>query len=142
MLNVEYKENVLTADEYIMFESKMGDPLTSKEQAERSLAHQLFSVIAIIDNEIVGIARLLGDAAIFYYINDVWVLPEYQGKGIGTKLVEKLIEHVKETGIPGTSVSLCLMSAKGKEGFYEKLGFLQRPHGWEGAGMEMEIDIE
>ena len=142
MLNIEYKENVLTADEYIMFESKMGDPLTSKEQAERSLAHQLFSVIAIIDNEIVGIARLLGDAAIFYYINDVWVLPEYQGKGIGTKLVEKLIEHVKETGIPGTSVSLCLMSAKGKEGFYEKLGFLQRPHGWEGAGMEMEIDIE
>jgi hypothetical protein len=24
------------------------------------------------DNEIVGIARLLGDAALFYYINGVW----------------------------------------------------------------------
>ena len=141
-MKIEYKENTLTADEYILFESKMGDPLTTKQQTERSLANQLFSVTATMDNEIVGIARLLGDAAIFYYINDVWVLPKYQGKGIGTKLVEKLIEYVKETSIPGTSVSLCLMSTKGKEGFYKKLGFLQRPHDWEGAGMEMEIDIK
>ena len=141
-MNITYRENMLTADEYILFESKMGDAITSKEQAERSLARQLFSVTALKDNEIVGIARLIGDAAIYFYINDVWVLPEYQGKGIGKELVKRLIQHVKETGIPGTSVSLCLMCAKDKEGFYEKLGFLQRPHGWEGAGMEMEMEIE
>jgi len=141
-VNIKYRENMLTADEYIIFESKMGDAVTSKKQAERSLARQLFSVTALKDNEMVGIARLIGDAAIYFYINDVWVLPEYQGKGIGKELVKRLIQHVEKTGIPGTSVSLCLMCAKDKEGFYEKLGFLQRPHNWEGAGMEMEIDIE
>lgn len=141
-MNIDYKENILTADDYISFERKMGDPLTSKEQAERSLAHQLFSIAALKDNEIVGIARLIGDAAIFWYINDVWVLPEYQGRGIGSNMVKMLIQYVKQNSIPGTSVSLCLMSAKGKEGFYEKLGFFRRPHDWEGAGMEMEIDIE
>lgn len=141
-MDIEYKENILTADDYIMFERKMGDPITTKEQAERSLANQLFSLTARKGDEIVGIARLLGDAAIFWYINDVWVLPEYRGKGIGSSMVKKLIQYVKKASIPGTSVSLCLMSAKDKEGFYEKLGFLRRPHEWEGAGMEMEIDIQ
>lgn len=48
---------------------------------------------------------------------------------------------MKEASLPGTGVSLCLMCAKGKEGFYEKLGFFRRPCEWEGAGMEMEIEL-
>ena len=90
--------------------------MTTKEQAERAIANQLFAVTALKDGQIVGIARLLGDGAIYWYINDVWVLP-------------------------GTGVSLCLMCAKSKEGFYEKLGFFRRPCEWEGAGMEMEIEL-
>lgn len=139
-MNIEYRENTLTAEQYLMMEQRMGDPLTTKEQAERSISHQLFSITALKDGQIVGIARLLGDAAIYWYINDVWVLPEYQGKGIGSHMVKRIIQYVKEASVSGTSVSLCLMSAKGKEGFYEKLGFFKRPCEWEGAGMEMEID--
>ena len=30
---------------------------------------------------------------------------------------------------------------KRSEGIYKKLGFIKRPHDWEGAGMEMELDI-
>ena len=141
-MGIEYLENHFSADDYIVFESKMGDPLTTKAQAERSLANQLFSIAAVKDDEIIGIARLIGDAAIFWYINDVWVLPAYQRQGIGSNMVKRLIQYVRKTSIPDTSVSLCLMSAKGKESFYEKLGFLRRPHDWEGAGMEMEIVIE
>ncbi len=140
-MKIEYRENTLTAEQYLMMEQQMGEPLTTKEQAERSMVHQLFSITALKDGQIVGIARLLGDAAIYWYINDVWVLPEYQGKGIGSHMVKRLIQYVKESSVSGTSVSLCLMSAKGKEGFYEKLGFYRRPCEWEGAGMEMEIEI-
>ena len=125
-----------------MGESQTGDIQTPQEQIKRSIANQLFSIVALKDNEYIGMARLIGDAAIYWCIVDVWVLPEYQGKGIGSEMVKRLIRYVKENSIPGTSISLFLMSAKGKEGFYEKLGFLRRPHGWEGAGMEMEIDIE
>ena len=138
-MNIEYRENALTADEYLMLERQMGEVLTTKEQAERAIANQLFSITAIKDHQIIGIARLLGDGAIYWYVNDVWVLPQYQGMGIGRNMVQKLIQYVKEKSIPGTSVSLCLLSAKGKEGFYEKMGFLRRPHESEGAGMEMEI---
>lgn len=142
-MNIDYRANTLISDEYILFERKMGDPETTKEQAERSIAHQLFSITAMNGGEMVGIARLIGDASIYFYINDVWVLPEYQGKGIiGKAMVQMLIMYIRDTAIPGTSVSVCLMCAKGKEGFYEKQGFLRRPHGWEGAGMELELDID
>ena len=92
----------------------MGDPLTTKAQAERSLANQLFSIAAVKDDEIIGIARLIGDAAIFWYINDVWVLPAYQRQGIGSNMVKRLIQYVRKTSIPDTSVSLCLYECKGK----------------------------
>ena len=84
-MNIKYRENTLTADEYLTIESKMGDPMTSKEQAERSLSHQLFSVTAMHENEVVGIARLLGDNAIFYYINDKRP-QDWEGAGMEIKL--------------------------------------------------------
>lgn len=46
-MEIEYKENRITADDYIRIESEMGDPVTTKEQAERSLQHQLFSLAAM-----------------------------------------------------------------------------------------------
>lgn len=55
-------------------------------------------------------------------------------------MMKRIIQYVKDTSLLGTSVSLCLMCAKDKEGFYEKLGFFKRPCEWEGAGMEMEIE--
>ena len=102
--------------------------------------HTLFRVSVFDGKQIVGMARVIGDMGLCYYIKDVVVLPEYQGKGIGSNMVKRLIQYVKEASVSGTSVSLCLMSAKDKEGFYEKLGFFKRPCEWEGAGMEMEID--
>ena len=142
-MNIEYSENKLTADKYNNFEMKMWNgETTPREQVERFLPHQLFSVCAIKDNEIVGIARLDGDTAYNFYINDIYVLPEYQGKGIGNTMLKKLIKYVKETCIPGTTVCIYLFSSAGKEGFYEKLGFLRRPDSTDGAGMELEFVVD
>jgi len=69
-------------------------------------------------------------------------LTEYQGRGIGSEIVKTLIEYVKKNSLPQTEILLCLMSAKGKEGFYEKSGFKSRPNEFEGAGMGMEIAID
>jgi len=140
-MNIEYRENRLSAKDIIQFQHKMGwheDPI---EQWEKSLSKTLFSVTAMVGDEMVGMGRLIGDATIYWYIQDIFILTEYQGMGIGTEIVKRLIQHVKENSISNTSVSVFLMSAKGKEGFYERLGFLQRPSDRDGAGMEMEINI-
>ena len=141
--DIVYKQYTLTVDEYLSIESKMdGMDETSREQAKKSLSHQICSVAAFKSDDIIGIGRLIGDAAIYWCLVDVWVLPEYQGKGIGRQIVNWLIQYVKDNSIKDTSVSVFLMSAHGKEGFYKKLGFRCRPHEYEGSGMELELDIK
>lgn len=95
-----------------------------------------------VKGELVAMGRLLGDGAIYWYINDVYVLDEYQGQGIGREIMNRLVAYIKHNSLPETEVSVCLMCAKGKEGFYEKLGFRCRPHEYEGSGMELELVID
>lgn len=67
--------------------------------------------------------RLVGDGVMYWYLQEIIVLPEYQGKGIGKSIVNRLIEYIKNTAIPGTKIEIGLTAVKGKEPFYEKLGF-------------------
>jgi predicted N-acetyltransferase YhbS len=69
------------------------------------------------------------------YIGDVIVSPKYQGKGIGQKVVELLMKKVKDESDPDDQIMFILGAAKGKEGFYKKLGFTERPNDNAGAGM-------
>jgi GNAT superfamily N-acetyltransferase len=81
------------------------------------LSHHIYSVSAFDDDEIIGIGRLIGDASIYWCLVDIWVLPNYQGKGIGSGIVNKLLQYIKLNAIKGTSLSVFLMCAQGKEGF-------------------------
>ena len=82
--------------------------------------------------------RLIGDG-IYYMMVDIIVEPSYQGKGIGSNIVNKLIEYVhRETPVGGRS-SIQLIAEKGKESFYEKLGFKFIPHEFCGSAMRKVI---
>lgn len=137
-----FKENILKAEDVILFQRKMNWNVDSIEQWEKSLKNSLFTVSAYDHDELVGMGRLLGDGVIYWYLNDIFVLSEFQGKGIGREIVQRLIDHIKKAGLSKTEVPVCLMSAMGKEGFYEKLGFRSRPHEYEGAGMELVLMID
>jgi len=68
-----------------------------------------------------------------FYIQDVIVIPEYQNKGIGTQLMKKVMEYIEKHANDNSVIGL--MSAKGKEKFYEKFGFSIRPNENFGSGM-------
>lgn len=65
---------------------------------------------------LIGCARVLSDGVIRSILWDLAVLPEYQGKGIGSTLVEKC-----KGRYPGTHWLLATIPER-KE-FYERLGF-------------------
>ena len=44
---------------------------------------------------VIALGRVIGDGAFYFYVQDVVVLPEHQGNGIGTVIVESLIEQVE-----------------------------------------------
>lgn len=138
---IQYLENALTASDVLAFQEKMGWTVDPIEMWEKSLKHTLYNVVAVLDGEIIGMGRLLGDASIYWYVNDVYVLTDHQGKGIGKAIMSHLLDFIQANSLSGSDVSVCLMCAKGKEGFYEKLGFKCRPHAYEGSGMELELEI-
>ncbi len=47
----------------------------------------------------------------------------------------RLISYAEANSLPGSKASIGLIAAKGKEPFYEKMGFAKHPHDTSGAGM-------
>lgn len=140
-MGVEYLENGLTAEALAGLRDMAGWRHTEVEQAKKALKNTCFSVAAVDDGRVVGVGRLIGDGAMIWYIQDVIVAPEYRRSGVGTAIVQKLMDYVRKEAMPGTSVSVGLMAARGKEPFYEKFGFSARPNDHEGAGMMIRIKV-
>lgn len=134
-----YLENHLTAENFIAFQQKMGWQQDPKVQLEKALANSRVTIAAMQGDELVGMGRLVGDGAMYWYLQDIFVLNDYQGQGIGSEIVNQLIAHVKAATLPGTGVFLGLMAAKEKERFYKQFGFVPYPNDKTGAGMGMEL---
>jgi len=106
------------------------------EQAASGLANSI--VFVAEDNGTpVGVTRIVTDSGYIAIIVDVVVNPDYQGKGIGKTLTQKAVNYLKNNLPPGWSINISLMSAKGKEGFYEQFGFVNRPSERFGNGMSL-----
>ena len=117
------KHNKLTAEEFIfLWETVWGDG-PSLEQTRLAMEHTLFRVSIYDGNEIVAMARMIGDMGLDYYIKDVVVKPEYQGKGIGRLLINELLKFIKENGVKNTEIFVELCAMPDKIPFYKKFGF-------------------
>lgn len=140
-MGVEYLENGLTAEAFAGLRDQAGWRHIEARQAEKALKNTCFSIAAVDEGRVVGIGRLVGDGAMIWYIQDVIVAPDYRRSGIGTAIMQKLMDYVRREAMPGTSVSVGLMAARGKEPFYEKFGFYARPNDHDGAGMMIRLKV-
>jgi GNAT superfamily N-acetyltransferase len=68
-------------------------------------------------DEQVGFARVVSDDEVFAYLADVYVLPEYQGKGLGLELAREIVDRG-----PQRDLRWILGTADAHD-FYAKLGF-------------------
>ena len=117
------KYNELTAEEFIfLWESVWGNG-PSLEQTRLAMEHTLFRVSVFAGDKIVAMARMNGDMGLDYYIKDVIVRPEYQGRGIGRMLINELLKFISENGVKGTDIFVELCAMPDKIPFYEKFGF-------------------
>lgn len=86
---MEYKENELSYDDYCKLRESVEWLLYSKEQAQKALDNSLYTVIAVDDNQTIGMGRLIGDG-IYYMIADIVVQPDYQKQGSGERIVNMI----------------------------------------------------
>lgn len=79
-----------------------------------------FFAVAFDENKnAVGMGRIIADKTSDGYIQDVVVFPEYRNTGIGSRIVSAL----KKLGDLYGLKWLGLISAPGKENFYNRAGF-------------------
>ena len=106
-----------------------------KEITKKALSKNIYSVSVYDDKRIIGYGRILGDGIIFLYIQDVMVVPSFQRKGIGTQIMNRLLDKVKQLKEENPNLRVYVGAEKGKEGFYEKFGFIARKDFNLGEGM-------
>jgi predicted GNAT family N-acyltransferase len=128
-------ENINNVEEYNYLFDIVGWGSYPVEISKKALSNNIYSVSIYDNDSIIGYGRLIGDGIIFLYIHDVMVKPEYQGKGIGKTIMQKLLSKVEELRKENPDLLLYLGASKGKEDFYRKCGFITREEAGLGAGM-------
>jgi len=94
-------------------------------------------VLSVYDNDdLVAFGRVISDGVLYAVICDLIVRPAYQGQGIGSALMERLIDRCRLHQIR----VVWLFSAKGKSSFYKNFGFVERPV--DAPGMQMRITAD
>ena len=132
---IRIKENNKNVEEFNKLYNSVGWGAYSNEISTKALDNTFYSVSVYDDDKIIGYGRLIGDTICFIYIHDVMVVPEYQAKGIGTLIMNKLLEKIEEIKKENPCLRVYLGASKNKENFYKKFGFIERKDAGLGAGM-------
>ena len=132
---IRYIEQTPLADEFNFLTDSVGWGKRKNSIVDEALNNTLYSLCVYDDDKLIGYGRIIGDKTIFLYIQDIMVIPEYQGKHIGTNVMENLLNKVNEYKKTNPNIRTDLGASKNKESFYEKFGFISRPNEDLGSGM-------
>lgn len=125
----------LTAEVFLQLYTSVGWEPPCLKQIITALKNSAATFTAVDKGKPVGMARLIGDGGMSFYIKDFAVLPAYQSKGVGTLIIKAIEEYIVNSLAPGWAVSLELISTKEAVRFYKRMGFEERPCDWDGPGM-------
>jgi GNAT superfamily N-acetyltransferase len=89
----------------------------SRESVERAIRHSFPFGLYQGDRQI-GFARVITDFVGIAYLADVFVLPEYRGKGLARWMVQHIVDHPELR-----DVRRFLLVTRDAHGLYAKLGF-------------------
>ena len=117
------RDDLPTVEAFLRLRESADMAPRSREAVERGLPNSVVGAIAVHDptGETVGMARIVGDDGAVYHVCDMVVHPDHQGRGLGTRLMERLLAYIEETAPPQAYVNLMA----DVDGFYEQFGFAE-----------------
>ena len=131
--------NTITAEEYMNLRKIVGWRLYPLEEAQGGLDNSF--IWCIRENDVpIGLGRVIWDHGYVFYIADIIVVPERQGQGLGRVLMEQVMNFIRAQLKPGYKFMVSLSSAKGKDEFYKRFGFIARPTDDVGPGMSLWVE--
>ena len=101
----------------------------TREMTEKSIKNSL--CFGVYDAGVqIGFARVVTDFTIFAYLCDVFILTDYQGRGLGKWLTETILNVLDEEGVRWT-----MLATRDAHELYEDYGGFQKlylPEKWMG----------
>ena len=96
-MKIDYRVNdMVTPEEMQLLEESMGFGTDRNLERNRiALAGSLFTATASFEGKLIGMLRLIGDGAYILHIAGFSVHPEFQRKGVGSKLMKMAIDFAK-----------------------------------------------
>jgi GNAT superfamily N-acetyltransferase len=125
-MTIQYHEECPTRDQFWRLFQTTGWNETYQFTPEVliKVAENSWYVVTAYDGEqLVGFGRVVTDTISHAMIYDLITIPDYQGQGIASRILDMIIAKCRAANIR----DIQLFSAKGKRPFYEKRGFTARP---------------
>jgi len=88
----------------------------TREQIERTIENSICFGLFYGDRQI-GFARLVTDEVAISWLGDVFVISDFQNRGLGKWLIECVTSH------PNVKRTKCFLGTKDAHGLYEKYGW-------------------
>ncbi len=91
---------------------------SSPEKLRKGFENSLLVFAAYDGNELQGIIRVVGDGHTIVFIQDLLVFPEYQRQGIGTALLQAILERYRDV----RQIELATDDTHKTKSFYKSMG--------------------
>ena len=118
-MKLKFEAKVPSPSEFCKMREKAGLSPKSLKAATIALPNSLYAISVRNGDELIAMGRIVGDGACNFEIVDVAVDPDYQGQGLGRKIMEHIENYLSSVVLEGSYVSMIADEPV----FYEKLGY-------------------
>lgn len=136
MSNLLVVDDVPGVSEFVQLRGLSGLTPNTVDAATLGLAGTCYSVCVRDDDQLVGMGRVIGDGGCFYQIVDIAVHPDYQRRGIGYEIMDRLMRQLRANAPASAYVSLIADGPASH--LYERFGFKDTAP--KSIGMALRLD--
>jgi len=126
-------EELPSVAEYRELRSRTGWGDIDESIARRTIGAACYTITLRRQGKLIGLARVMGDGALYFFLADLIVDSSLRGEGLGDRLMRAVTEYFDRSAKPGATIAL--IPLRGGESFYERFGFARCPDGPFGTGM-------
>lgn len=118
---IQLSEEVPAAGEYRALRIAAGLSAKSPEAVKLGLPNSLFAVCVRVDEELIGMGRIVGDGGCNFEVVDMAVHPDWQRRGIGQRIMASLLDYL-HANAPTTAYISLIADGEAAQ-LYRKFGF-------------------
>ncbi len=118
-MTFKYEEVIPSAAEFCELRVAAGLSAKSLKAAQIALPNSLYAISIRKEGSLIAMGRVVGDGACNFEVVDVAVDPNYQGMGLGKRVMEYIDMYLSSVALEGSYVSMIA----DEPAFYEKLGY-------------------